>query len=99
VQHPERSRSSAPTDVRQRRKSGGRRRATAPAAVKRLLLAALAAAAVAAPSALAAAPRVLVIHFGPNLEINPVTQDWVDSQLARAESGHYAASVIELDTP
>ena len=28
-----------------------------------------------------------------------MTQDWVDSQLARAESGHYAAAVIELDTP
>src|SRR5579862_1513220 len=70
-----------------------------PAAVKRLLLAALVVAAVTAPSALAAAPRVLVIHFGPDLEINPVTQDWVDSQLARAENGHYAAAVIELDTP
>jgi membrane-bound serine protease (ClpP class) len=67
--------------------------------VKRLLLAALAVAAIAAPSALAAAPRVLVIHFGPDLEINPVTQDWISSQLARAESGQYAAAVIELDTP
>jgi membrane-bound serine protease (ClpP class) len=67
--------------------------------VKRLLLGALVVAAVAVPSALAAAPRVLVIHFGPDLEINPVTQDWVASQLGRADSGHYAAVVIELDTP
>jgi membrane-bound serine protease (ClpP class) len=67
--------------------------------MKRLLLAALVVAAVVTPSALAAAPRVLVIHFGPDLEINPVTQDWVDSQLSRAEKGHYAAAVIELDTP
>jgi membrane-bound serine protease (ClpP class) len=68
--------------------------------VKYLLLAALAVAAFAAPSAVAATPpRVLVIHFGPDLEINPVTQDWVDSQLSRAEKGHYAAAVIELDTP
>jgi membrane-bound serine protease (ClpP class) len=66
--------------------------------VKRLLLAVAAVAAIAAPSATAAAPRVLVIHFGPDLEINPVTQDWIDSQLSRAEHG-YAAAVIELDTP
>ncbi len=67
--------------------------------MKRLLLAALTIAAIFAPNAVAAAPRVLVIHFGPDLEINPVTQDWVDSQLHRAEQGHYAAAVIELDTP
>jgi membrane-bound serine protease (ClpP class) len=72
--------------------------------VKRLLLAALAVAAIAAPAALAAAPaaappRVLVIRFGPDLEINPVTADWVKSQLSRAEKGGYSAAVIELDTP
>jgi membrane-bound serine protease (ClpP class) len=67
--------------------------------VKRLLLGLVAAAAVAAPGALAATPRVLVIHFGPDLEINPVTQDWVNSQLDRAANGHYDAAVIELDTP
>ena len=66
---------------------------------RRLLLAALVVAAVVTPSALAAAPRVLVIHFGPDLEINPVTQDWIASQLGRAESGKYAAVVIALDTP
>ena len=68
--------------------------------MKRLLLAAVAAAAIIAPGALgSAAPRVLVIHFGPDLDINPVTQDWIDSQISRAESGRYAAAVIELDTP
>jgi membrane-bound serine protease (ClpP class) len=59
----------------------------------------LSAAALAAPSATAAAPRVLVIHFGPDLEINPVTQDWIDNQLSHADHGGYAAAVIELDTP
>lgn len=67
--------------------------------MKKLALAALVLAAVAAAPAHAAAPRVLVIRFGPDLEINPVTQDWLDSQLGRAERGGYAAAVIELDTP
>jgi membrane-bound serine protease (ClpP class) len=49
--------------------------------------------------ALAAAskPRVLVIHFG--LEVNPVTSSYVDHQLHRAEDGNYSAAVIVLDTP
>jgi membrane-bound serine protease (ClpP class) len=44
-------------------------------------------------------PRVLVIRFGPDLEINPVTKDWINHQLGDAEHGGYAAVVIELDTP
>jgi membrane-bound serine protease (ClpP class) len=48
-------------------------------------------------SAAAAAPRVLAIHFTE--DVNPVTQDWLDSQLSRAEKGHYAAAVIVIDTP
>ena len=44
-------------------------------------------------------PRVLAIRFGPDLEINPVTQDYFTHQLARAASGHYDAAVILLDTP
>jgi membrane-bound serine protease (ClpP class) len=44
-------------------------------------------------------PRVLAIRFGPDLEINPVTQDYFTHQLARAASDHYAAVVILLDTP
>jgi membrane-bound serine protease (ClpP class) len=42
-------------------------------------------------------PRVLVIHYA--LEVNPVTSSYIDHQLHRAESGHYAAAVIVLDTP
>ena len=49
--------------------------------------------ALAAPSK----PKVLVIHFG--LEVNPVTSSYLDHQLDRAESGHYNAAVIVLDTP
>jgi membrane-bound serine protease (ClpP class) len=65
---------------------------------KWLLLTFLVAAVVASPAA-AAPPHVLVIRFGPDLEINPVTKDWINHQLGVAESGHYAAVVIELDTP
>jgi membrane-bound serine protease (ClpP class) len=67
--------------------------------VKKLVLLALCVAAVfAAPSA-AAAPKVLVIRFGPDLEINPVTKDWINHQLGVAEHDGYDAAVIELDTP
>jgi membrane-bound serine protease (ClpP class) len=66
----------------------------------------LAAAAVAAGLALASAsaagaarPRVLAIQFGPDLEVNPVTEDWVSHQLSRAAAGRYDAAVILLDTP
>ena len=44
-------------------------------------------------------PRVLAITFGPDLEINPVTQDYVTSQLTRAANDGYDAAVILLDTP
>ncbi|HEY3551326.1 MAG TPA: nodulation protein NfeD [Gaiellaceae bacterium] len=44
-------------------------------------------------------PRVLAITFGPDLEINPVTQDYLTSELSRAANDHYAAAVILLDTP
>ncbi len=44
-------------------------------------------------------PKVLAIRFGPDLEVNPVTQDWVNNQLSRAEKNGYAAAVILLDTP
>jgi membrane-bound serine protease (ClpP class) len=45
----------------------------------------------------AARPRVLAIHF--DAEVNPVTQDWVNHELGRAQSGGYDAAVILLDTP
>src|SRR6202000_120275 len=41
-------------------------------------------------------PRVLAIHF--TSDIDPVTQDWLDSQLSRAENGGYRAAGIVLDT-
>src|SRR5438477_6282648 len=65
---------------------------------KAILLAFCLIAVVAAPAA-ASAPRVLVVHFGPDLEINPVTKDWVNHQLGIAEHHGYDAVVIELDTP
>jgi membrane-bound serine protease (ClpP class) len=46
----------------------------------------------------AATPRVLAIRFGPDLEVNPVTKDYVNHELSVAEN-HYDAAVIELDTP
>ena len=52
-----------------------------------------------ASPAAAATPRVLAIHFGSDLEVNPVTQGWVNNQLERAKDGDYAAAVIVLDTP
>ena len=42
-------------------------------------------------------PRVLAIHFP--LEVNPVTSSYLDHQLHRAQSDHYDAAVIVLDTP
>src|SRR5215475_11752643 len=42
-------------------------------------------------------PKVLVIHFG--LDVNPVTSSYLDHQLHRAESGHYNAAAIVIDTP
>ena len=47
----------------------------------------------------AARPRVLAIQFGPDLEINPVTQGYLTGQLSRAARDHYDAAVILLDTP
>lgn len=44
-------------------------------------------------------PRVLAIRFGPDLDINPVTQSYFTSELSRAARDHYDAAVIVLDTP
>jgi membrane-bound serine protease (ClpP class) len=72
------------------------------------LLRVLGAAALAAAAALLLAasatgsgsrPRVLAIRFGPDLDINPVTQGYFTHELNRAASGHYDAAVILLDTP
>jgi membrane-bound serine protease (ClpP class) len=65
--------------------------------VKRLLLAAFLFVAVAAPAHAASTPKVLAIHF--TQDVNPVTQDWLNGQLSRAQSHGYSAAVIVLDTP
>jgi membrane-bound serine protease (ClpP class) len=44
-------------------------------------------------------PRVLAITFGPDLEINPVTQGYLTSKLSQAAKDGYDAAVIVLDTP
>jgi membrane-bound serine protease (ClpP class) len=48
--------------------------------------------------AAAATPRVLAIRFGPDLEVNPVTKNYLNHQLDVAAK-HYDAAVILLDTP
>jgi membrane-bound serine protease (ClpP class) len=52
--------------------------------------------AVVAPAS-AAPPRVLVATL--NDDINPVSQDFLQDQVRRAETGGYDALVVELDTP
>ncbi|MGB2952966.1 MAG: nodulation protein NfeD [Gaiellaceae bacterium] len=53
---------------------------------------------IASPAAHAAdRPRVLAVHF--SLDINPVTQSYVNHQIDRANNGGYDAVVILLDTP
>jgi membrane-bound serine protease (ClpP class) len=65
-----------------------------------LIGALLAVSALALPAAAATSPpRVLAIRFGPDLEVNPITKDYVNHQLDEAAAHHYAAAVIELDTP
>jgi len=44
-------------------------------------------------------PRVLAITFGPDLEINPVTQGYLTHELSQAANAGYSAAVILLDTP
>jgi membrane-bound serine protease (ClpP class) len=46
-----------------------------------------------------AQPRVLAIEFGPDLEVNPVTQDYLTGKLDDAAKNGYDAAVILLDTP
>ena len=73
----------------------------------RVVLAAIALAAAAlllagtggAASAASTQPRVLAIRFGPDLEVNPVTQDYLTSKLGQAAKDGYDAAVILLDTP
>ncbi|MCP6769219.1 hypothetical protein NL529_30670, partial [Klebsiella pneumoniae] len=65
-----------------------------------LLLLLLAALGVVGPAgASSTQPRVLAITFGPDLEINPITQEYLTSQLSHAADSGYDAAVIVLDTP
>ena len=52
-----------------------------------------------AAAAATSGPRVLAIRFGPDLEVNPVTQDYLTSRISRAAKDRYSAAVILLDTP
>jgi membrane-bound serine protease (ClpP class) len=45
----------------------------------------------------AARPRILAVHF--DMDVNPVSQGYVNHQLKRAANEHYDAVVILLDTP
>jgi membrane-bound serine protease (ClpP class) len=65
--------------------------------VKRLLLAVFLVALVLPAGAAAARPKVLAIHF--DTEVNPATQDWLNSKLTKAQNDGYSAAVIVLDTP
>jgi membrane-bound serine protease (ClpP class) len=67
----------------------------------RAFLAALGLGLVLASGAAAATPgpRVLAIRFGPDLEVNPVTQDYLTGRISRAAKDGYDAAVILLDTP
>jgi membrane-bound serine protease (ClpP class) len=68
--------------------------------MKRALIVALASFAFVGSAAGATSqPRVLAITFGPDLEINPVTQGYLTNQLSHAASAGYSAAVILLDTP
>ncbi len=48
-------------------------------------------------SATTSRPRVLAAKF--ENDVNPVTQDYINDQIARANGDHYDAIVILLDTP
>ena len=74
------------------------------ARIVRVLLAAIGVAAAAlllagGGGAASSQPKVLAIRFGPDLEVNPVTQDYLTSKLSRAAKDGYDAAVILLDTP
>jgi membrane-bound serine protease (ClpP class) len=42
---------------------------------------------------------VLAIQFGPDLEVNPVTQDYITGRISRAAKDGYSAAVVLHDTP
>ena len=65
--------------------------------VKPLLVLAFVAALALPARASAGNPRVLAVHFAT--DVNPVTADWVNSELDHAQTHGYDAVVIVLDTP
>jgi membrane-bound serine protease (ClpP class) len=65
--------------------------------VKTLLALAFALALAVPAHASGAKPRVLAVHF--TSDVNPVTADWLNSQLDHAQKDGYSAAVIVLDTP
>ncbi len=62
-----------------------------------VLLAAVVSALAVGETGSAATPRVLAVHF--DVEVNPVTQDWLSNQLRRASDDGYTAVAILIDTP
>ncbi|HET7573202.1 MAG TPA: nodulation protein NfeD [Gaiellaceae bacterium] len=64
-----------------------------------VVLAAAAALLFAGAAGAATGARVLAIRFGPDLEVNPVTQDYLTGELSRAARDGYDAAVVVLDTP
>jgi membrane-bound serine protease (ClpP class) len=66
-------------------------------ALAAFLLTGVAAPAAATGKANAAPPRVLAVEF--NNDVNPVTQDFLTDEIARANKDHYDAVAIVMDTP
>ena len=60
-------------------------------------MALLAAVLITGSTAQAATPRVLVVQF--DSDVNPVTQGYLTSEIHQANSQHYDAVVIQMDTP
>jgi membrane-bound serine protease (ClpP class) len=70
------------------------------ARLARVALTAVAAALLlAGPAGAGGGKRVLAIRYGPDLEVNPVTEDYLTGQISRAAKDGYDAAVILLDTP
>jgi membrane-bound serine protease (ClpP class) len=70
------------------------------ARLARVALTAVAAALLlAGPAGAGGGKQVLAIRYGPDLEVNPVTEDYLTGQISRAAKDGYDAAVILLDTP
>jgi membrane-bound serine protease (ClpP class) len=67
--------------------------------MRALLLGVLMALLLAGSASAGSGKRVLAITYGPDLEVNPVTQDYLTSHISSAAKDGYDAVVILLDTP